>query len=65
MKREEIEIEQERRKILQDNFVTEINKKKFIDKIKNEWADHINSEPNKIQKKVSFWTKFKKLLGWN
>ena len=48
-KREEVEIEQERRKILQDVFVTEIKKKKFIDKIKNEWSNSMMEEPNKVQ----------------
>ena len=64
-KREEVEIEQERRKILQDVFVTEIKKKKFIDKIKNEWSNSMMEEPNKVQKKSTVWSKFKKLLGWN
>jgi len=64
-KREEVEIEQERRKILQDVFVTEIKKKKFIDKIKNEWSNSMMEEPNKVQKKPTVWSKFKKLLGWN
>ncbi len=64
-KREEVEIEQERRKILQDVFVTEIKKKKFIDKIKNEWSNSMMEEPNKVQKKPTVWSKFKKLVGWN
>ena len=64
-KREEVEIEQERRKILQDIFVTEIKKKKFIDKIKNEWSNSMMEEPNKVQKKPTVWSKFKKLVGWN
>ena len=64
-KREEVEIEQERRKILQDVFVTEIKKKKFIDKIINEWSNSMMEEPNKVQKKPTVWSKFKKLLGWN
>ena len=33
--REDWEIEQEKRKFLQDSFVTDIKKKKFIDKLKN------------------------------
>ena len=64
-KREEVEIEHERRKILQDVFVTEIKKKKFTDKIKNEWSNSMMEEPNKVQKKPTVWSKFKKLLGWN
>ncbi len=64
-KREEIEIEQERRKMLQDVFVTEIKKKKFIDKIKNDWSNSMMEEPNKIQKKPTIWSKLKKLLGWS
>jgi len=63
--REDWEIEQEKRKILQDSFVTEIKKKKFIDKLKNEWSDSIMKEPNKIKKKITLWGKFKKLIKWN
>ncbi len=63
--REDWEIEQEKRKILQDSFVTEIKKKKFIDKIKNEWSDSIMEEPNKIKKRKTLWCKFKKLIKWN
>ena len=39
--------------------------KKFIDKIKNEWSNSMMEEPNKVQKKPTVWSKFKKLLGWN
>lgn len=63
--REDWEIEQEKRKILQDSFVTEIKKKKIIDKLKNEWSDSIMKEPNKIKKKITLWGKFKKLIKWN
>jgi hypothetical protein len=63
--RVEWEIELEKRKILQDSMVTEIKKEKFIKEIKNGLGDLIISEPNKTQKKPSFWSKIKKLLGWN
>jgi len=63
--REVKEIEQEQRKILQDSFVTEIKKKNFIDKIKNDWSESMMKEPNRIKKKPTFWDRFKKLIGWN
>jgi len=63
--REEWEIEQERRKMLQEEIVTEHKKNKFINEIKSGLGDEILKEPNKEQKKPSKWDKFKKVLGWN
>ena len=64
-RREDWEVEQEKRKILQDSFVTEIKKKNFINKVKNEWSESLMKEPNKIKVKPTVWVKFKKLIGWN
>jgi hypothetical protein len=65
MNREEWEIEQERRKIVQDQLVTEYKKNKFIEEMKNGLGEIIVKEPNTVQKKPSKWDKFKKLIGWN
>lgn len=63
--REEWELEQERRKMLQDQMVTEYKKNKFIEEIKGGLGQLIVEEPNKKQKKPSIISKIKKLLGWN
>lgn len=63
--RKEWELEQEKRKILQDSLVTEINKNKFITELKSGLGEKIIKEPNKIQKKLGFLAKIKKILGWN
>lgn len=63
--REEWEIEQEKRKMIQDQITTEYKKNKFIEEIKSDLGQCILKEPNKKQKKLSFWVKFKKLIGWN
>jgi len=42
-----------------------MKKNKFIDEIKNGLGECILKEPNKVQKKPSLLSKFKKLLGWN
>jgi hypothetical protein len=65
MNREEWELEQEKRKILQDSLVTEMKKNKFIEEIKNGLGNEIKKEPNKVQKKRSLLFKIKKLFGWN
>lgn len=65
MDREEWEIEQERRQMLHDNFITEMRKNKFINDIVSGLGDEIKKEPNKVQKKPSLMFKIKKLLGWN
>lgn len=67
MEREEWEIELEKRKMLQDSYVTEMKKNKFIEEIKSGLGEQIKKEPNKIQvkEKTSMLAKFKKLIGWN
>jgi hypothetical protein len=65
MNREEWELEQEKRKILQDSLVTEMKKNKFIEEIKSGLGNEIKKEPNKVQKKRSLLFKIKKLFGWN
>jgi len=65
MNREDWEIEQERRKMLQDSLVTEMKKNKFIDEIKSGLGEQIKKEPNKVHKKPSLFSRFKKLIGWN
>jgi hypothetical protein len=63
--REERELEIERRKILQENLITENKKRKFIEEIKNGLGEEILKEPNKIYKKPTLWKKIKNVLGWN
>lgn len=63
--REERELEIERRKILQENLITENKKRKFIEEIKNGLGEEIMKEPNKIYKKPTLWKKIKNVLGWN
>ena len=63
--REEWELEQEKRKMLQDHMTTEYKKNKFIEEIKSGLGEQILKEPNKLQEKRGFCFKFKKLLGWN
>jgi hypothetical protein len=59
------EVEQERRKILQDTLTTEYKKENFISEIKNGLGELILKEPNKIQKKRTILFKIKKILGWS
>ena len=63
--RGEWELEKEKRKLLQDNMVTELKKDKFISEIKNGLGEKIKNEPNTIHKKASIISKIKKLIGWN
>jgi len=65
MVRQEWEIEQEKRKMLQDQLVTEHKKNKFINEIMSGLGEEIKKEPNTIHKKPSIWSKIKKVLGWN
>lgn len=67
MNREDWEIEQEKRKMIQDSLITEMKKNKFIEEIKSGLGEQIKKEPNKIQvkEKTSMLAKFKKLIGWN
>lgn len=63
--REDWEIEQEKRKILQDSVLTEYKKNKFIDEIKSGLGEQIIKQPNTTHKKPSIFGKIKKILGWN
>lgn len=63
--REEWMLEQERRKLLQDQIITENRKNKFIQEINSGLGKKILKEPNKKQKKVTLLQKIKKSLGWN
>jgi hypothetical protein len=65
MSRQEWEIEQEKRKMLQDQLVTEHKKNKFINEITSGLGDKIVKEPNTVHKTPSVWSKIKKVLGWN
>jgi len=63
--REEWEVEQEKRKLLQDSMVTELKKDKFITDIKNGLGKKMKKEPNTKHKKPSLLSKIKNLVGWN
>ena len=65
MDRKDWAIEQEKRKILKEEMVTEMKKNKFIDEIKNGLGEKIKKEPNTVFKKPSLLTKIKKIFGWN
>jgi len=65
MNRKDWELEQEKRKIIQEEMVTEMKKNKFIEDIKNGLGERIKKEPNTVFKKPSLLIKIKKLLGWN
>ena len=62
MEREEWEIELEKRKMLQDSYVTEMKKNKFIEEIKNGLGKDILKNPNTVHKKPGFIDKLKKLF---
>ncbi len=62
MDREDWEVELERRKILQDSYITEMRKNKFIEEIKNGLGEEILKTPNSIHKKPNFFDKLKKLF---
>jgi hypothetical protein len=52
-------IKDEMRKMKQDIFTTEVKKENFIKEITNGLGEEIKNEPNKIQKKLSFFDKIK------
>ena len=58
--REDWVLEQERRKLLQDQMVSERKKDKFIEEIKSGLGEKILKEPNKKQKKITILQKLKK-----
>ena len=53
-------VKDEERKMLQDVVSTEIKKENFIREIMGGLGEEIKTEPNKIQKKLTFWDKIKK-----
>ena len=57
-------IKYEERKMRQDMLSTEAKKNKFIRDINNGLGDMIKEEPNKPQKKITWYHKLFKLLGW-
>ena len=61
--RDEWEIEQERRKMLQEQMITEMKKDKFIQEMLDGLGEVIKKEPNKVQKKLSLVDKIKKLFS--
>ena len=61
--RNEWEIEQERRKMLQEQMITEMKKDKFIQEMLDGLGEAIKKEPNKVQKKLSLVDKIKKLFS--
>lgn len=63
--RSEWKIEQEKRKMLQEEMVTENKKNKFINDIKSGLGQEILQKTNKVYEKPNFWVKIKKVLGWN
>lgn len=65
MNRQEWEFEQEKRKMVQDQLVTEYKKNKFIKEITSGLGEQIIKEPNTTHKRPSVWSKIKKVLGWN
>jgi hypothetical protein len=58
----DLQIKNEERKLQQDFFVTQIKKESYIKEIKDGLGNKIINEPNKIQKKISFWGKIKKMF---
>ena len=55
-------IKHEERKMQQDMLITLSKKNKFISEIKNGLGDEILKEPNKPQKKLTWWDKFKRIF---
>lgn len=64
--RQRWEIELERRKMLQEEIITEKKKERFINEINNGLGEEIMSYKDKPKlKKNNLWTRIKILLGWN
>jgi len=57
------EIENELRKMKQQELVTEVKKDRFISDIQKGLGEKILEEPNKIQKKPSFFAKLKRIFS--
>lgn len=56
-------VKDETRKMQQDVVATEIKKENFIREITEGLGEEILKEPNKIQKKLGFWDKVKKMFS--
>jgi hypothetical protein len=63
MEREDWEVELEKRKIKQQELVTEVKKDRFIEDIKNGLGEQIKEEPNKTQKKPGFFKRLRKIVS--
>lgn len=57
------EIENEIRKMKQQELVTEVKKDKFIEEVKSGLGEMIKEEPNKIQKKPTLFDKIKRIFS--
>lgn len=55
-------VKDEQRKMLQDVVATEIKKENFVKEIVGGLGEEIISEPNKPQKKMTFWDKIKRMF---
>ena len=56
-------IKDEERKMLQETVATEIKKENFIREITDGLGEEILKEPNRIQKKLGFFDKLKRLFS--
>ena len=56
-------IKDETRKMQQDAVATEIKKENFIREITGGLGEEILKEPNKVQTKLSFWDKVKRMFS--
>jgi hypothetical protein len=63
MAENEWEIENEIRKMRQQNLVTEVKKDKFISEIQKGLGETIFKEPNKVHKKPGFLAKLKRIFS--
>lgn len=55
-------IKDEERKMRQDAVATEIKKENYIREIIDGLGEEIVKEPNKVQKKLGFWDKLRKMF---
>lgn len=59
------EIEDEKKRMLHDELVTEHKKNIFIKEILSGLGEEIIKNPNKPRKKNNIFKKIKKILGWS
>ncbi len=57
-----LEIENEKRKIKQQELVTQVKKEKFIKEVKNGLGEVIKNELNTVHKKPNFFQRLKGVL---